>query len=131
MLRLLALAAALAACSAPPEPAAAQSPTQPAKDAAMSSPPPESELRTRLRRDFESQTKMPRAASPPVREGSMWRSPSGKPITEVFVVARNRPAEQDGVAKTLYYCAEEQTYWVFEGGGISGISRWYGPFALR
>jgi len=149
MIPLLALTAALTACSASREPAATRTgtpdspqsgssvltvqdrPRQLAEAPAMPSSPPESELRTRLRRDFESRTDTPRAASPPVRVGSAWRSPSGKPITEVFVVARTRPSEQDGVAKTLYFSAEEGTYWVFEGGGISGISRWYGPFTLR
>lgn len=59
-----------------------------------------------------------------------FRSPGGHPISKVFVIGYSRPREADGWPYTAYVCEVEKQYWVHEGGGISGIDRWYGPVAL-
>lgn len=61
---------------------------------------------------------------------SGYLTPQGKPISHVFVLYYSRPRELDGWPFTAYIAEEEKQYWVHEGGGISGINRWFGPFAL-
>lgn len=84
-----------------------------------------------IRRHFRSLKERTAADSWPQKtaDGS-WRTPTGGTIDAVFVVDRTRPPEADGVPYTAYVSTAEKRYWVYEGGGISGISRWFGPFGM-
>jgi hypothetical protein len=73
----------------------------------------------------------PVADDPPARgSDGRWHSPAGQPITLVEVLSWNRPAQQEGVPLTAYYCAAERRYWVHKSGGLGGTEFWFGPFDL-
>ncbi len=98
----------------------------------MMPPPIAEDLHQRLRRDFEGRSDRPVAERPP-RQGSdgQWRSPDGPTITYTGVLSWTRPSQNEGVPFTAFYSADENRYWVHEGGGLGGTEFWFGPFDLR
>ena len=85
-----------------------------------------------IRQDLAQRTTRPPAAAFPGKSaGGEWQAPDGAAITLIFVVQRDRPAEQDGTPTTAYYSAATRTYWLHQGGGISGYDAWFGPFQLK
>lgn len=89
---------------------------------------PES-IEQRVRRHFEAMTVLTAAATWPERDKSgVFHTPGGKALSTVFVIRYSRPRELDGWPFTAYVSEEEKQYWVHEGGDISGINRWFGPF---
>lgn len=88
-------------------------------------------MEQQIRKSFEGLADRTIADAWPERDAAgTWQTPGGKPITRVFVLSSTRPKEQDGVPFTAYASVDEKKYWVHEGGGISGIDRWYGPFSI-
>ncbi len=86
----------------------------------------------RLRSDFQGRADRPVADAPPTRgSDGAWRSPSGASITLTRILSWTRPAQNEGVPLTAYYCASEHRYWLHEGGGLGGTEFWFGPFDLR
>ena len=84
-----------------------------------------------IRLDLDQRaTRPPAAVFPRKNDEGKWHAPDGGAITLVFVVHRDRPPEQEGTATTVYYCAAARTYWLHEGGGLSGYDAWFGPFRL-
>jgi hypothetical protein len=114
-----------------PDAGAAALPAGALADASASSVEDRIIMEDRIRRSFSRLAERTIAASWPARDAAgAWRSPAGKAISPVFLISSTRPAEQDGVPTTAFVSLSEGLYWVHEGGGISGIDQWYGPFPV-
>ena len=89
------------------------------------------ELQARIASDLAKRKERTFASALPTRgAGGAWSTPSGNPLTKVYVVSWSAPEEQEGIPTTAFYDAASNEYWLHEGGGISGINTWYGPFVL-